>query len=45
MFPVWVGKTSRMVGKGYPVSSGISFPLGRNMQLFVSRLQKGHVYT
>ena len=32
IFPVWSGTASRTDGKDYPVSSGISFPLERNMQ-------------
>ncbi|MDY6103311.1 MAG: hypothetical protein SPI28_02110, partial [Acetatifactor sp.] len=31
-FPVRSGKASRTGGKAYPVSSGIRFPMERNMQ-------------
>ena len=31
-FPVWSGMTSPTGGKDHPVSSGIRFPMERNMQ-------------
>lgn len=40
LFPVWSGKAFRLGGKSHTVSSGISLPLERNMQMHSIKMAK-----